>query len=149
MIAIVDVQFLFAENHEEIVKQVTIHDIKNNNTECFTFKPPKNKFPDNDSIRQNKWLEINHHGLNWFHGDLEYEESKSFLKEKLEKFQVIFTKGLSKVKYLETIIYWPIVDITDIGCPSLNSLRLYNSRSKSDEYFSIKNVKSLRSWLLR
>lgn len=150
MIAIVDVQFVFGAKGEAFVKQVSVLDLKRNNTQTFTFKPPQDHSlsPDDAAIHQNKWLEINHHGLNWFHGTINFDAAVDTIREKLSPFTVIFFKGDIKKKYLQKILcHKTLVDLSDLGCPSLKQL-LVCKYSKSC-VFSVRAVESLRGWLFR
>jgi hypothetical protein len=100
-------------------------------------------------VKKNNWLKYNHHGLNWFDGDIEYDQCDDILRNKLNVYSVIYTKGNEKVQYLKNLLFVAVIDLALFNCPSLASLRLPFNRYESGLPFSANNVECLRKWLLR
>ena len=149
MIAIVDVQSIFATKSDEVIKQVVIHNFKEDSYHALTFAPPHDARPNEMCINVNNWLENNHHGINWFHGDIEYKCLESVSRTSLRDYKIVFTKGEQKARFLNKV-HDTVIDLSELNCPSLNTLKAGVDIPKSKRVaYSIHNIKALRKWLQR
>lgn len=129
---IVDFQGFKKSSDEFVIKELAILSI-NDSTEhpvTFLFEPPcawtdlSVKYK-----RMNLWLERNYHGISWNSGRTPYRRASEILRTILQHARIICVKGLERSKWLESIIGKSsnIVNLDDIGCPSLHKLRKKSS----------------------
>lgn len=105
---------------------------------------------------ENSWLERNLHGLSWSSGDIPYEDIKLVLSTVMYDVQKIYVKGSEKKHWLQNILKdVQIVDMLDLDCPSLESLKKVSKTTNCTHHnilnsnCSAQNVKLLRDWLLK
>lgn len=92
----------FRDNHDKfIIKELVVLDLTTNISYSFLFQPP---YPFNTcnskSSRTNNWLSNHYHHINWNDGYINYNECEGLVKKFCNKFDVIFTTGSEKAKWI-------------------------------------------------
>ena len=104
-------------------------------------------------MRMNAWLQRNYHGIPWNSGDVPYEKASEILRNNLQHADIIYVKGLEKIKWLKYFIgeFCNIVNLDDFDYPSLRKFRKKSPCSQhcsvSEFNCAMENVKLLKSWL--
>lgn len=144
-----------------IITEVSAVDIKTG-TILFhhVVSPPYNcSLLSPEKQREASWLTDNFHGLDWYAGDISYTDAIDKIRNILNSPTTILMKGCEKMKYVNSLVagYCKIIDISTMGCPSLDMLdRIYNSDSVrcnhhkySHHRCSLSNAINLRKWYLQ
>ena len=123
---VLDFQGFKDENNDFIVKELAILSTDGEKYELQLFQPPYafNKLS-KDLQKQVIWLEKKFHGLYWSSGQREYNELKDVF-EGLEISGTIYVKGVEKQKYVKHLLSnykVNVVNLEDLGCPSLSMLK--------------------------
>ena len=153
---IVDLQGFKRPENNFILKELAIISVNDSSEQptTFLFQPP---CPWSDlPIRymcMNAWLQRNCHGIPWNSGDVPYEKVGEILRNNLQHADIIYVKGLEKIKWLKNFIgeSYNIVNLDDFDYPPLRKYRTKSScphhRSVSEFNCAMENVKLLKSWL--
>jgi len=93
--------------------------------------------------KKNRWLEQRFHGLRWSAGRLPYDTVRGILTSLFKGATRIYVKGYEKAVWLRQLsgLDIPIVDLSDLGCPSLRKLQSTNTTCAA------RNVILLAKWL--
>lgn len=106
----------------------------------------------------NSWLIRNYHGLPWESGDVPYEAGSMMIREFLKDARSIYVKGSEKKEWISkfTEESTKIINLENIGCPSLFKLRKesnasppkYHHHSNLSKFCCVgDNARMLRNWL--
>lgn len=131
--AFIDLQG-FCYDHEDnfAVKEICIL-TKNIKLHEFV-KPP---FPfnelNNHFKKQVKWLEDNHHGLNWNMGYITFQELRNTISPIL-KGKILLVKGENKVKWMNDILDLDDQKIICINVENINCCLQLNKQPNSDQF---------------
>lgn len=124
MTVIIDIQGFRGVENEFIFKEIAALTVDCETFYTFLLSPPTeiNKLP--EAIKdQNSWLTNNHHGLEYNKGFTSYEELCNILRNLLDGFKTVYVKGKEKrSEILRIFDHENIINIEDLGCPSLNHL---------------------------
>lgn len=124
---------------------------------CLLFEPPYSWSNLTAKYQQsNLWLTHKYHGIPWSAGDIPYNQLWDQIHNKLADATYIFVKGEEKKKLLERNlqISTTIIDLQDIGCPTLKNLRVsacifFNfHRNTPNHHCAAENGRRLRIWFL-
>lgn len=157
---IVDLQGFKKPINEFVLKEFAMIPVDDTTVQALAFlvKPP---LPWQDlpaTYRSiNLWLTRNFHGILWDSGDVPYEEASTLIRNILHKARTIYVKGSEKREWLLAIMGESarIVDLENLECPSLHTLRkktnhAYAYHSASPKFHCAgENAKLLREWLLQ
>lgn len=130
---IIDLQGYKGVYNEFILKEIAALN-NGNKLQHFIVKSPYeiNKLPLKLQY-QAKWLEFNHHGLDWSGGATSLYDVIQLLKPILLVNNQIYVKGQEKGDWLHQIFQIPLAveDVHNLGCPNLQILkRLHNNTSR-------------------
>ena len=95
----------------------------------------------------------NRNGIPWNSGDVPYEKGGEILRNNLQHADIIYVKGLEKIKWLKNFIreFYNIVNLDDYDYPSLRKFRtksLCPPHCPVSEFnYAMENEKLLKSWL--
>ena len=157
---VVDVQGFKLPKNKFVLKELSILSV-NDDLKPFSvlFQPPcdwsciPSKYK-----RVNRWLECNCHGISWNSGNLPYTIISTVLKSIFRDATKIYVKGLEKKNWLKKFVKrsTEIIDMLDLECPSLNTLREMSvvddikcTYHIHNNYFNcaIENVVLLKAWM--
>lgn len=128
-VCVVEFQAFRGNEDEYIVKELAIAVARGNNIspKVLLFKPPyvRNTLC-KKSLKMSYWLENNYHGISWEDGHVDFEQMQSVIEDMCEPFHSVYTKGLEKVKFLETF-HGNVVDLDIIRAPKYESSSFTNS----------------------
>lgn len=149
MSVIVDLQGFRGLTDSFIVKEVAIISMDGYKVGHFLFKSPLSPAP---KPRDRFFLENHFHGLLWDTGYINFEDFEPLLTDVLKKFETVYVKGLEKRKVL-LFLDKNIINLDEIDCPSLDSLRrktigvqcLHHNIKKP--VCALENVLILSDWL--
>ena len=95
------------------------------------------------------------HGLKWEDGEVEYRDWKMSLLNFTDKASTIYAKGTGITKLLSQLTGTSVINLEDMGCPSLKDLTgpplkcLHHTiNNQSDVTCTLKNVISVRDSLI-
>ena len=131
---VVDLQGFKRPENNFVLKKLAILSVNDSSEQptAFLFQPrcPWNNLPMR-YMRMNAWLQINYHGISWNWGDVPYEKASEILRKSLQHVDIIYVKGLEKIKWLKNFIgeFYNIVDFDDSDYPSLRKFRKKSSCS--------------------
>ena len=130
---IVDVQGFQYKDSDFICKELTLLPVESCSSEIHIFFKFCIKFEHLEKLlqRQANYLTSHVHGLIWEKNKNDEEEytnlSSLLLQSGIHKKSQIIVKGLQKKRWLEKILPdFSIMNVEDIGCPSLFSLKKEN-----------------------
>lgn len=69
------------------------------------------------------WLSKKYHGLKWTSGETSLECFSTIFKKCCSDYSTIYSKGLEKCKFLESVLNRRVENVEDIGCPSFKQLK--------------------------
>lgn len=151
---ILDFQGFKDENNKFVVKELALISTNGLVYELQLFRPPCdfNQLPESVK-KQVIWLE-NYHGLNWGTGIRHYSELKDVFST-LNMHGTVFVKGIEKTNFVTELLSEfnvTVVNIENIGCPSLKNLKQQSaprvcSFNHSSENCAYVNVYALLEWL--
>lgn len=123
---ILDFQGFKNQNNEFIIKELAIISTDEQVYELQLFQPPYDlsKLPESVQ-KQVMWLEKYHHGLFWGTGFKEYNKLKDVFKG-VNISGKVYVKGTEKEKFVTELLSEfkvKVINLEDLGCPSLNILR--------------------------
>jgi len=120
MEAIVDIVAFRSPKAKFIVKELAVVDVQTGSTSWFLFKPPcAAKDTVASSLQVNTWLTNNFHGLLWEEGHISYERLNDILATHLDSYNTVYMKGKEKAEFIQQRTRANVVDLVDLGCPSL------------------------------
>jgi len=126
MEAIVDIVAFVSPKAKFIVKELTIVDIHTASVSWFLFRPPSAaKDCEAASTQENAWLTNHFHGLHWDEGHISYEKLKDILAAHLDSYDIVYVKGREKGDFIRERTRATVVDLTNLGCPSLRRPKLW------------------------
>lgn len=108
-----------------IIKELCIVDVSTAATSWFLFQPPAY----DSSLgkqRTNRWLTKNFHGLSWEEGHMPYSLLQEILTTHLDKYSIVYVKGLEKLHFLQPKLNSQVFDLAAFGCPALRSQENWN-----------------------
>lgn len=104
---------------------------------------------------KNNWTTRNHHGLEWFEGDVALRTIHSILREITRTAGNIFTRGREKASYLQNVTAREIKNLEDTNCPSFTDLPsseqvcLHHGLLKRPNLScALNNAAKLKEWIL-
>lgn len=153
---VVDVQGFKQPNNNFVVKELALAPLNTDEgPTSYLFKPPFDwtQLPAKYKS-ENLWVERNYHGLSWNSGDVPYEKLEEIFLSLTTSG--VYVKGLEKTKWVTEILEQSknpttrVINMEDLGCPSLKSLQMNCCHHQSRKVLScaIENVKLLKNWLL-
>lgn len=152
---VLDFQGFKDKNNEFIVKELSLISMDGHVYELQLFQPPCDFIQLTENVKkQVVWLEKHFHGLYWGSGFKHYSELKDVFKN-VNIQGTVFVKGSEKQKFVVALLSEfkvNVVDIGNLGCPSLQVLQkqsmpkqcLFNHNSKNCAY---RNVYAMMEWL--
>lgn len=153
MSATIDFQAFTSSSGEFIIKELAILSHQTLRVQHWIFKPPYEESCIDSASRQIKqWLEKNHHGLKWASGNIEYTRLKSILLVAVMHYNTLYVKGREKAQHLKNLLERHVIDLTDLGCPSLKTLphlQFYCEQHQENKMqCAQQNVYRLAQWCL-
>lgn len=127
-----------------------------NQVETLLIQPPYpwENLPD-DCVKTNEWIIKHLHGIPWNEGTVPFDILGKVLLAKLYDAEYIFVKGLEKQVWLDNQLslkkHAPIINLEDMGCPALPTLRMAACSFKhmhKDLSCATQNGRYLRLWFL-
>lgn len=124
---ILDFQGFKNVSNEFIIKELAIVSTNEEINELYLFRPPYgfHQLPDRLKI-QVYWLEKYFHGLDWSSGLKDFDEINDVLKNVFKLGGTVYVKGGEKCAFVRSLLSSlavQVLNIEDIGCPSLQLLR--------------------------
>lgn len=147
---VVDMQGFKKPGNDYVLKELAILSLNTANAEpiVFLFKPPFSWRRLTEKYkRENLWLELCYHGLEWKSGNIDYTEIEHVLRENLKNAQQIYVIGEFKQKWLEKFNF-QVSDLTNQGYSLFEMPRLvtdcphHNGSYKS--MCALRNVKRMK-----
>jgi Inhibitor of Apoptosis domain len=120
---VVDVQGFYDQAGEFIPKEIAIMCVEKFRVQHYIVKPPYHKtaLPPK-TIKANDWVEAFYVGINWEEGFIDYDELPRLIVNNTKPYSLILVKGQEKADYLTTITERHIINLENLGCPSLKTL---------------------------
>lgn len=123
---VLDFQGFKSGNNDFIVKEMAIISIDGQIYELQLFQPPCSfsELP-SDVKKQVLWLEKQYHGLYWGSGFRQYSDLKDIFKG-LNIDGNVYVKGKEKQQFVVKLLSdysVNVIDLEDLGCPSLTELK--------------------------
>lgn len=122
---IVDIQAMRDKDHGFLPKEVCVVALDHPFMAHWIVAPPYSFSDLPPSTRsENKYLTLNHHGLEWYEGDVNCRQLHANLREIAKHSRNIWTRGREKANLLCQIMTREINDLEHAqwGCPSFNYL---------------------------
>lgn len=146
---LVDLQGFQAVDKSFIAKEVAVCTLHGGQVAHFILEPPTNTFPD---PKTKEYLELYHHGLDWYRGFMPYENLKKALEDIIGEKDAVLCKGLEKCKFLNTLLKNKVTNIDSWEMPNLASYKKFQIKClyHNSDYMhcALKNVKFLRDYIL-
>lgn len=157
---VIDFQCFKNNSNEFIIKEVSIIDTTSG---CLLIhniaRPPFSiRTLKQEKIREVNWLVINHHGIEWCDGNIDYDVLLCIIKSILATASTILVKGCEKTKFIQTLVpgCCSVLDLETLGCGSLKFLNdlYFNDALRCKHHKCITHVCSLtntinmRRWYL-
>ena len=119
-----DIQFFKGIEGKTLPKEVAIIALNSESQSHWIIKPPYNSTKISyDSQRQNNRLTHNHHGLNWYDGDISGKILMKNLQLISKKAGKVYVRGREKVAFLHKIIASEVINLElETECPSFQNL---------------------------
>jgi hypothetical protein len=97
-------------------------------------------------------IEAVDHGCSWNDGDVPYSELETMLYREASSALAIYCYGPQKTKFISALIQRTVIDITQLGCPDLEDMRLPAisctfACHKSKNICALRTSYSLAQWL--
>lgn len=125
---IIDFQGFKNEQNEFIIKELSVLHVASGSSQTWIFLPPFSY--DAFTLKHKRtilWVE-SYHGLSWSEGDIVYERCNRLLRTIIEPNSVVFVKGEEKRKFIATKFKCNVINLEELGCPSLRHLYQYNTQ---------------------
>jgi hypothetical protein len=121
---VIDIQSFKDNKNCVISKEVAVFALHQDFSGHWIVSPKCNsKFLRKDILRQNNWLTINHHGLEWYEGDAAAKKMWKTLQGICMKANKIYVRGEEKRKLLEKVTTRQIINLEkDNTCPPFEKL---------------------------
>jgi hypothetical protein len=148
-IAIIDIGFLLlAKKGINIINECTIRDCTTGTEQTYHIKCGKKTLDHitKNFSRQLKYNKDNYHLMPINHGSTSYSDFCSLLKEQFSNYNYdcILVKGGHKQRILQSILNnneLCVLDVTELGCPSVDSYFGTGSKSKTKQLSCIFHAK--------
>lgn len=89
----------------------------------YIVKPP---YPKSDlspkAIKANDWVEAFYVGIHWEDGFIEYDELPRLINNNTQQYAILLAKGKDKADYLTGVVGRHVINLENLGCPSLKTL---------------------------
>jgi hypothetical protein len=121
---IIDAQF-FKDNKNCIIpKEVAVVCLHKNFSAHWIVGPTRNsKRLRKEILRQNNWLTLNHHGLEWYEGDISVKKMYKNLEDICKRSNKIYVRGKEKVELLSKLTTREIINLEQVdSCPAFQNL---------------------------
>ena len=112
---IIELQAFRGNKGEFIIKELVFMDLETNAINYFLFKPP---FPfamlRKRAAKTNRWLMKHFHHITWSEGFIDYTELDKVMTHYCRQYQLAYTSGLEKSKWIEQymlgkcVIHYPL-----------------------------------------
>lgn len=148
---VIDFTYLEGRDGEIVVKELAVADSWGSRVSSYVFKSPY-IWEDVTSFntRINKAID---HGCNWNDGDVPYSELETVLFREASTAVAIYCFGLQKTNFISSLIERTVIDITQLGCPSLTSISIptisctFACHNKCRHVCALRIAYSLADWL--
>lgn len=170
---IVDIQFVFGNDDRRYAKEVAIVDAGANprymDAAVLVFKAPYHRSNlDEKARKRNDYIYDNITGLNWNNDEdsVRYSSLSMFVSDVMRDSacSTVYVNGAQKKRFLTDEVFRvefspEIVDLREIGCPALKTLRAYDDdaflpecevkrhREDAELLCSLRNVNKLHRWI--
>jgi hypothetical protein len=153
---VVDIQGFRDAFKQFVIKEVTVLTLHRNHVGHWLAAPPCPFTDLPEDVRvENNYLSRNHHGIEWFDGDIPARQIHAKLREVARGARLIYTRGLEKAKLLQSITSRQITNLEDRNCPSFKKLPpadtycMYHALQKQGSFVcSLNRATLLKAWLL-
>lgn len=155
MKAVVEFQGFLDGNNDYIIKELVIMCVETGVSRQWLFRPPSSSAHYNiEHSQSSKWLSKYYHGLAWASGETDYYHLEHILLVNTYFYDTIYTKGLEKCSFLSKLMRRCLVNLDDIGCPSVKTLQYLKDttcKHHKDDSFScaLVNATKLVHWLMK
>jgi len=160
---VLDMQCFNDNSNEYIVKEVCVVEL---NTDTLLLhhivKPPcEREILNLVKQRESYWVTKHCHGLEWDQGDIKYYPLIDKLRVLLHNRSMIYVKGEQKKSYVLKYLFPNansssiVVDVFDIGCPSLSNPVTADNQLRCAKHKSVRhkcalfNCTLLKAWIKR
>lgn len=120
---VIDLQGFRDASNQFIVKEAAVLALHSNHIGNWFATPP---FPFTDlpvDIRTtNNHLTCNHHGVEWFDGDIPQKQIYAKLRDVARTARTIYTRGGEKTTLLQNVLSRRVTNLEDDNCPSFKKL---------------------------
>lgn len=125
MDVIIDIQFFKDNKGGHIPKEVALTAVGNEFSSHWIVSPPTRAIEklSKNIKKQNEWLTQNHHGLDYFDGDVPIRVLTKSLRELCRSVRKIYVRGVEKVYFLKRITTREIINLEhNDECPPFENL---------------------------
>jgi len=156
--AIIDFQAFVDDHNNYIVKELSVIDLQTYASQHWIFKAPYGcEFLEKETIRTNRWLSKHYHKLDWWKGDVNYDQLAKILEDINTKYCVIYVKGSKKKALIKEYIFDSlIIDLEEYGCPSLKHITTkrqgaycFHHNNNRETTCAVYRINGLAEWLER
>ena len=148
---VIDFTYLDGRDGDIVVKELAAVDYHRNRVSSYIFKKPYGwEAVSMFSAQMNEAVD---HGCNWNDGDLSYSELETVLLREAASAVAIYCYGRQKTNFISELIQRTVIDITQLGCPDLEDMRLpsisctFACHNKSKNVCALRTAYSLAQWL--
>ena len=124
-----------------MVKELAAVDSHSNRVSYYVFKRPYSWEELLFYVRMNEAID---HGCNWNDGYVPYSELEAVLYREASAV-ALYCFGPVKTEFISIIINHTVIDITQLGCPSITDINMSAISCRFACYNKSKNVCALRS----
>jgi hypothetical protein len=119
---VVDFQAFTDNNNQFVIKECAVISVDHSFVEHWIVAPPYSFYDlKKEKRREAVWLKLNHHGLRWDDGGIDYNTFIKELRNVCCGARRIFAKGRQKCAFIEKVLHKEVTDLEEFGAPTLKS----------------------------
>lgn len=155
---IIEIQGFHTDKGALIPKEVAVVSVNKNFTAHWVISPVCNFSDLPISVRrENNWLTLYKHGIEWFEGDVPEKYLFANLRDLSKHARLIYTRGTEKANLLQQVMAREVINMDeDVQCPSFDKLPSseeycilhYTKNFSADYKCALNEAKRLKRWLV-
>jgi hypothetical protein len=148
MACVIDIQGYINSEQRLIPKEIVV--CSQSKTVQYIVKPPKSLWQFNRKDRSLiNWATHKYHYIPWYSGDTHFNEIPYLVYFEALPFKKVYTKGREKAVYLTELLAREVVDLTDLGCPSLRKKQTSPcaNHTEAKAHCALANAKEMLQWI--
>lgn len=156
MDCVIEIQGFFDKDDEFVPKEVAVVTLDEEFSGHWIISPPVlfTDLPQQIRIKNN-WLTHNHHGIEWFEGDITLQQLHIKLRDIARGSGKIYAFGPINAGYLQAVMSREIVNLETVNCPTFSTLAFNSQRClhhglmrRPELTCSLNRAVRLKQWIL-